>query len=95
MVRCLKRAGSVDKYAPICCSSSAKCFRARAILMRGAENVCFKRVPILLLRQRYYRQLADRVEFLRHLDILVISADTRGLVAGDRIRNPLLYIAVE
>jgi hypothetical protein len=45
--------------------------------------------------QGYYRQLADRLELLCHLDVFVLSADARSGVAGDRVRNPLGNIAVQ
>ena len=45
--------------------------------------------------QGYYRQFADRLEFLLHFHMLVFAPDAGGLVPGDRVGNPLLHIPVE
>jgi hypothetical protein len=43
----------------------------------------------------YYWQVVDRVKFFPHFDMLVFAPDTRSLVTGDRVGNPLGDIAGE
>src|SRR5207249_4839712 len=46
-------------------------------------------------RERDHRQFIDRPDLFRQFDMLILAADAGGLVAGDRVRNPFLHIAIE
>ena len=46
-------------------------------------------------QERDHRQFINRPDLFREFDVLILAADAGGLVAGDRVRNPFLHIAIE